>query len=208
MDDDVEEFLLLSILAEQLASTPSFHKSLELQSRRLRQGKIRRAALHHPRQSAFAKLFNSGQDDALVTLCGFDHQTFASLHEMFKVEFEKYSPYSHDRRIQRRLPRKKAGRKHLLSSIHCLGLILAWTRTRGSYSVLQLIFGLTVNCLSLWLRYGRRLLLKILRDHPLAKVKMPTEDEIRDFEAAIAAKYPALKNCWGAMDGLKLRLER
>jgi hypothetical protein len=48
----------------------------------------------------------------------------------------------------------------------------------------------------------------ILRDDPLAKVMMPTDDEIHEFEAAILAKYPALPNCWGAMDGLKLRLEK
>jgi hypothetical protein len=49
---------------------------------------------------------------------------------------------------------------------------------------------------------------KILRDEPLAKVQMPTENEVTEFEKAIKAKYPALKKCWGAMDGLKLRLER
>jgi hypothetical protein len=50
-------------------------------------------------------------------LCGFDHQTFASLHEKFKVEFEKYSPYSRHGRIRRRLPKKKGGPR-LRSSIH------------------------------------------------------------------------------------------
>ena len=74
--------------------------------------------------------------------------------------------------------------------------------------MLQLIFGLTPGHLSLWLRFGRRLLVRILRDDPLAKVTMPTEDEIRQFEQAILSKYPALKRCWGAMDGLKLRLEK
>jgi hypothetical protein len=51
-------------------------------------------------------------------------------------------------------------------------------------------------------------LVRILRDDPLAKVIMPTEDEIRQFEEAIVSKYPALQRCWGAMDGLKLRLEK
>jgi hypothetical protein len=51
-------------------------------------------------------------------------------------------------------------------------------------------------------------LVKILRDDPLAKAIMPTDDEIREFEEAILAKYPDLPNCWGAMDGLKLRLEK
>lgn len=89
-----------------------------------------------------------------------------------------------------------------------MGLGLAWTRTRGSYAVLQIIFGLTPGHLSPWLRFARRLLVKFLRDDPLAKVMMPADDEIREFEAAILAKYPALPNCWGAMDGLKLRLEK
>jgi len=89
-----------------------------------------------------------------------------------------------------------------------LGLGLAWTRTRGSYAVLQIIVGLTPGHLSPWLRFARRLLVNFLRDDPLAKVMMPADDEIREFEAAILAKYPALPNCRGAMDGLKLRLEK
>jgi hypothetical protein len=37
---------------------------------------------------------------------------------------------------------------------------------------------------------------------------MPTEDEIAGFVSAISTKYPALTYCWGAIDGLKLRLYR
>ncbi len=47
-----------------------------------------------------------------------------------------------------------------------------------------------------------------MRHDSLAKVTVPTNLDIRNFETAIEAKYPALSNCWGAMDGLKLRLER
>ena len=212
--------LLLCLLAAQQYNAEenevnySFHSTLDLHSRRLRQGKLRRRALHHPNESAFSRLFNSGQDDALVTMCGFDHASFATLHTKFQIEFNKYTPYTKNGRIRKlRSPpqgevAKKRGRPRLLSSIHCLGLALAWTRTQGSYSVLQVIFGLTPGQLSLWLRFSRRLLVKVLRDDPLAKVTVPTDLEIRSFEAAIAAKYPALTNCWGAMDGLKLRLER
>jgi DDE superfamily endonuclease len=74
--------------------------------------------------------------------------------------------------------------------------------------VLQIIFGITAGILSLWLRFGRRLLLKMLRSDPLASVSMPTAEEIDGFVSAVTAKYPALTNCWGAMDGLKIRLER
>jgi hypothetical protein len=37
---------------------------------------------------------------------------------------------------------------------------------------------------------------------------MPTDNEIAGSVSAISTKYPALTNCWGAIDGLKLRLQR
>jgi hypothetical protein len=201
--------------AEEDQVNSSFHSTLDLHSSCLRQGKLRCHALHHPNESAFSRLFNSGQDDALVTMCGFDHAWFANLHTKFQIQFEKYMHYtSKDGQIwkvrtQRQGGVKKRRRPRLLSSIHCLGLALSWTRTQeGSYAVLQVIFGLTPGQLSRWLRFSRRLLVKVLRDDPLTKVTVPTDLEIRNFEAAIAAKYPALTNCWGAMDDLKLRLER
>jgi hypothetical protein len=59
----------------------------------LRQGKIRRGALLQPAQSSFKVLFTSEQDDALVTLCGFDHASFELLHAPFRIFFDDYSPY-------------------------------------------------------------------------------------------------------------------
>ena len=79
---------------------------------------------------------------------------------------------------------------------------------RGSLAVLQLIFGFTAGHLSLWMRFGRRLLLRVLREDRNGAVVMPDDDEIDNFIGAIKEKYPALHNCWGAMDGLKLRVER
>jgi hypothetical protein len=136
-------------------------------------------------------------------------QTFTQAK--FQIQFEKYTPYtSKDGQIrkvsQNTAPRWELSRSaedlRLLSSIHFLGLVLSWTRTQGSYAVLQVIFGLTPGQLSLWLQFSRRLLVKVLRDDPLAKVTVPTHLEICNFEAAIASKYPALTNCWRAMDGL------
>jgi hypothetical protein len=53
------------------------------------------------------------------------------------------------------------------------------------------------------------LLLKVLRSDQRAIVSMPSEeDEVDDFIEAINMKYPALTNCWGAMVGLKVWLEK
>jgi DDE superfamily endonuclease len=48
----------------------------------------------------------------------------------------------------------------------------------------------------------------MLRSDPLAIVSMPTAHKIESFVSAVSAKYPALTNCWGAMDGLKIWLEK
>jgi DDE superfamily endonuclease len=192
--------------SSQEAGTP-FRKKLVRDSRRLRQGKIRRGALLHPAQSAFEVLFTSGQEDALVTLLGFDHASFALIHTPFRILFDDYSPYCNKGRTIRRHNKNK-GIRRLISSRQCLALVLAWTRTRGSLAVLQLIFGLTAGHLSLWMRFGRRLLLRVLREDRNGAVVMPDVDEIDRFMNAINVKYPALHNCWGAMDGLKLRVER
>jgi hypothetical protein len=140
---------------------------------------------HHPSKLSFAKLFDSGQDNVLVTLCGFDHTSFTSLHAKFKVKFDKYTPYSCDGQIWK-LPHqpqheKRCGQPHLLLSIQSLGLGLAWTRTQGSYAVLQVVFGLTPGQLLLWLQFSRRLVVKVLRHDALAKVTVPTDLEIRSF---------------------------
>jgi hypothetical protein len=77
-----------------------------------------------------------------------------------------------------------------------------------SLAILQLIFGLTAGHLSLWMRFGRRLLLRVLQEDRNDAVVMPDDNEIDSFVLAINEKSPALCNCWGAMDGLKLRVER
>ena len=160
-----------------------------------------------PAQLPFEVLFASGQDDALVTLCGLDHASFEMLHTNFRTLFDDFSPYGEKGRIIQRHNKNK-GAPRLITSRQCLGLVLAWTRTRDSNAILQLIFGLTAGPLSLWMRFGRRLLLTTLREDPNGAIAMPDDDEIDLYIAVINEKYPALHNCWGAMDGLKLHLQR
>jgi hypothetical protein len=166
--DDWTVLIFILLLDEEEQQELSFRQSLDRHSRRLRSGAIRRGALQMPSESAFQYLFDSGQDDTLVTLCGFHpHQSFAAINALFDVEYRLYSPFTLDGHI-RRLPLRNRQRR-LLSSIQCLGLVLAWTRTRGQYSVLQLIFGITKGHLSLWLRFRRWLLIKIYATTHLPK---------------------------------------
>ena len=49
---------------------------------------------------------------------------------------------------------------------------------------------------------------KVLLTHEDAIVRLPTADEATLFATMINQKYPLITNCWGAMDGLKLTLQR
>ena len=74
--------------------------------------------------------------------------------------------------------------------------------------MLQMIFGLTGAVTSVYLRFGRRLLLMILKREKGAKITMPTEQKIKEYMVSIAERHPKLDGVWCTMDGLKLLLEQ
>ena len=102
---------------------------------------------------------------------------------------------------------KKGQPTRFLSSISCLALGIAWPRTRGSYMILQIIFGLTHGSLSVWLRFSRRMIVKVLLTNEDAIVRLPTADEDTLFATMINQKNPIIKIV-GEMDGLKMTLQR
>jgi len=71
-----------------------------------------------------------------------------------------------------------------------------------------MLLGITGTTASLFIRFGRRLLLKILKSLDGAKVQMPPLDDINEFKRVIIDKYPSLEDVWFVVDGLKLTLER
>ncbi len=62
-----------------------------------------------------------------------------------------------------------------------LGLVLAWTRTRGLLMVLQLIFGMTYTNLDDYLLIAKRIIVMVLRDHPMAEVGIPSTKKIEEY---------------------------
>jgi hypothetical protein len=41
-----------------------------------------------------------------------------------------------------------------------------------------------------------------------AKIKMPTIQQVRVFKEVIRGKYPSLVHCWGALDGVKIGIQK
>ena len=96
----------------------------------------------------------------------------------------------------------------MISSKEYLGLCLAWTQTRGSCFVLQMLFSMSITSVSMYLHFGRRLLIKVLKNDKDARIEVPDKDKIKEYQTIIAKKYPPLAGTWCCMDGLKLTLER
>ena len=55
---------------------------------------IPHAALQSLKDSSFVTLFESGDDQALIALTGFDHATFQELHKLFDPFFNAFIPFS------------------------------------------------------------------------------------------------------------------
>jgi hypothetical protein len=179
-----------------------FVKRLRRPFRNKRIRRITRRALGDYSESPFQRLYLSNCNQSMITYTGFDYEAFNTLLTYFRPYFLQFTPYSPDGKITR--VRCSNGRKRKLSAEVCLGLVLAWTRTRGSVYSLQMDFGLTHSCLCLWLRFGIRILAKILVKNPLARVKVPTREEVALYQRATAAKYPTLHDVWATVDGLNL----
>eukprot|EP00957_Ditylum_brightwellii_P071730 5452689-Ditylum_brightwellii.AAC.1 len=73
--------------------------------------------------------------------------------------------------------KNRRGQKRAMTSEDCLGLVLLWTRTRGSLWPLSLIFGVTLSVLKRYLQFGKVVFLKCLKTDSNIQVKLPEEEE-------------------------------
>jgi DDE superfamily endonuclease len=189
----------------------AFRKLLDAEGRHRRDRRIPRASLHTPGDSAFDRLYNSGNDQALITVTGFDHLAFNSLLDLFSPWFNSHTPWTGYRegttfkRIV--VGDKRGGRKRLITATTCLALALSWYRFRGAEFQLQGWFGFTGTHANVWLKFGRRGLLLLLKKHPLARVKMPTDEKIAELKSACVESHPLLPDVYCVMDGVKFYFE-
>ena len=182
----------------------TFKDYLRAEGRRRRDRRVPRAALQAPFMSGHATLFGSGSDQALITMTGLDHRAFRYLLPRFNTDYIRLSPYGKDGRIVLRTANQ--GRPRTLGADACLGIVLSWYRTSGSCFVLCIIFGITASVCHLFLRFGRRILVRILKKYSLARVTPPDDEEVKFLQRIIAEKYPLLSDVYAVADGLKLLL--
>ena len=176
--------------------------------RYVRQRRIPRNSLLPVERSPWRRVYSSADDQAMITLTGFDMASFHYVCQLFAPLYDDCSPFiDEDGFIVKK--KSKCGRPRFMRAEDCLGMALAWSRNRGSLMALQLIFGTTMTPTSKYLQFARRILVKVLLDDPYAyaKIEMPTHEKLKECWAVIQARHPALEDVWGTMDGLKLRIE-
>lgn len=184
-----------------------YYNSLSAARRRLRDRRIPRIALLNTAESPWKRLYQSGSDQAMITLTGLDFATFNWLSDLYTPIHDRCSPFID--KGGRIVPiNNNTGRKRFVTGKDCLALSLAWTRSRGSNYTLQMLFGMTGTSLSMYLRFSRRILIYVLEQQDDAKIKIPSVDKINEFCDAYAAIHPSLGRVWCSMDGLKLTIQR
>ena len=171
----------------------AFHRLLCRAERRRRCRKIPRSSLQPPCDSSWNTLYDGNDDAAMITLTGLDFAVFDELHTKFKPYFDKLSPHSKNGLIRalQESP-KRRGRKRILCSKLGLGLTLAWTRTRGSCFVLSMIFGLTGTAVTVYVKFGRRVLIWILEKDKDAKVSISSDAKIETYKQSVLDRHPRL----------------
>ena len=186
----------------------SFHRMLGDEERARRNRVYKRVSLLHQHSSPWRHLWNSQSDQSLITLTGLDYRAFYYLCEKFAPIFNTYSPFGYRDGEEELIPKAKTGRKRLILAEDCLGLVLAWTRTRGAISTLQLIFGMTMSNVMSYLKFGKRIIIEVLKNDDLARIALPTAEKVEQYCAAVKEKHPDLDMVWATMDGLKLALQQ
>jgi hypothetical protein len=175
--------------------------------RRIRQQHIPRSSLLPVAYSPWRRLFSSSSDSGMITLTRFDTESFKWLLGLFAPFFDEYSPFiDDDGYIVRKQTNR--GRPRTIRAEDCLGLVLAWTRTRGSVMVSQLIFGMTMTPALKYCQFARRILVKVLQRNQFAMITMPSPGKLEEYHSMIHSHHPALPNVWSTMDGLKLTIEQ
>jgi hypothetical protein len=68
-------------------------------------------------------------------------------------------------------------------------------QTKGALNILQLVFGLTYTNLSVYLQFGVWLVVETFCKDPLARVAIPSREEIETFKVAFGRCHPLLNDC-------------
>ena len=191
-----------------------FRSNLSAEGQHRRDRRIPRASLSMPWDSPWQMIFGSANDQSLITLTGFDCESFNLLHGLFLPLFNRLTPHSRQQNgcvavLQRQIGGELVGRgrKRIITSEACLALLLVYNRTTVPNFMLSVLFGVTGTAVTVYIRFARSIVIHLLSNHPLAQITLPTNEKVAEYKQAIAAKYPLLENVYCVCDGLRISIQ-
>jgi hypothetical protein len=99
--------------------------------------------------SLWQKLLALQNNQAFITMMGFDCESFDRILDKSGTMFLSHTPFDISGMIVKL--EYVSGYRRNVQPVDCLGLVLVWMQTRGALNVLQLVFGLTYSTLSVYL---------------------------------------------------------
>lgn len=153
------------------------------------------SALPDPDLSAWKAQFQSTDDRAWVCVTGFNRNEFNTLLAVFAEEFTINKAGT-------------GGRPTQHTTADALGLVLYWLNSSVKQKTLCQLFGFPPAAVSRILSRGLNALRAALDRLPTAAVEWPSEDDMKRCSDASFAVHQTIRGVWGAVDGLKLRINR
>jgi hypothetical protein len=102
---------------------------------------------------------------------------------------------------------RRRGRPRSLGADGYLGLLLFYLGSTMQYKHLCLIFGLTPTVCRKAINWMLRRTVRLLADHPFAKVRFPDDVKMREFVNMVKVREPLAEDVIGFMDGVSFQTE-
>jgi hypothetical protein len=166
----------------------NFFKTLSIEEQRCWYQKNLQCALIPLKLSPWQKILALQNEQAYIAMKGFDCKSFDKILEKLAPMYSGHMPFNKSGMIVEF--EYTWGQKGEVQPKDWLRLVIVWTHTSGSFNVLQLVFGLTYSNLSVSLRFGMCLIVKTFQHSPLARVSIPSVENIKSFKAAFSEQHP------------------
>ena len=87
------KYLLILAIVKRQSRRDTFRNKLKQEGRQRRDRNLIRDALHDPEESTWQCCYSSGDDGVLITITGFDHETFQFIHSLFEPLYSRYTSW-------------------------------------------------------------------------------------------------------------------
>ena len=157
---------------------------------------LHRQAIVSPSGSPWQRLYERADPSSFLHMTGLTRACFVML---LSALFDPEEIMPHHRR--------RRGRPRSLRPEGCLGLLLFYLGSTMNHKHLCMIFGIVPGVCSKVIRAMLRLAVDRLSDNPIAEVRFPNAEKMRQFAEMVQSREPLVDDVIGFMDGVSIPAE-